>query len=850
MTAQKRQDKQVLPPAKAPAKQQSNSAEKNRLSKMRSVVSGRHAVLVRLLAQQSAAVMAGFLLARSSSIGGLMLASAPFAIALAAAGPIRFLGSQVLGSAIGCLLLLPYPQGVAAMAAVALAGLGNLALQRLGLRRAAPFCAFICALASGFPGLAEDALLARSFPVPPWLFVLCGGILSGCCAYFIYAVCGIRALPAGAAPRRGWKINRQQCAAMLICAAIFLTTLGGISIGPFAPARVIGALIVLAAAYCWQESGGAAAGACVGAAMALAGGDLAQAGVFAFGGLLAGVFSQRRGEAPERQRANASWHKSKDLFLPFLTFSVAGGFALVCVLFAVLRSAAEEDAIAAVVFTLECTTAILLFIAVPSRVWDLLRQRFVFSYAALVPPAGLEAGLRLTETSDAVRRISAYVEEVARGLEQLCAPLEHGVCARTEAAVCADCPEHSYCWREKAAQTADFFSELLRRLRETNAMSVAETRKIREQCGFGQSCRRVDALCESLERAYFSYTARADCHQKAAQLRQSAAEQFNALADLLDDLCDQLTQSESCESETAEAAARALEEFGHRVNAVSCVRDASGIAVLTARLLPAEEYIRRETLTSAVRRATGLRFDLPSSSALEKEGGEIILHFKQQPQYHITLGAVQMSSSSSVYCGDYFDCFSDGRGHEMMILSDGMGTGGRAAVDSALATEIFSALTRSGLRFACAMRIVNAALLVKSCDETLATLDAAGIDLYTGEVEFCKAGGAASFLRRGGRATQMELSALPAGILRQIRPAEEVARLDAEDIVVLVSDGMLSDEDSWLCGELELWTDGAGDMQALAEHLAATAVQRRAERQDGNEREDDLTVICAQLHAL
>jgi len=88
---------------------------------------------------------------------------------------------------------------------------------------------------------------------------------------------------------------------------------------------------------------------------------------------------------------------------------------------------------------------------------------------------------------------------------------------------------------------------------------------------------------------------------------------------------------------------------------------------------------------------------------------------------------------------------------------------------------------------------------------------------------------------------RVELSALPAGILREISPAGQRAMLEAGDVLVLVSDGVLCGAEDWICGELKQW-DGP-TMQALAEHLASIAVQRR----QGSEREDDLTVVCAML---
>ena len=61
-----------------------------------------------------------------------------------------------------------------------------------------------------------------------------------------------------------------------------------------------------------------------------------------------------------------------------------------------------------------------------------------------------------------------------------------------------------------------------------------------------------------------------------------------------------------------------------------------------------------------------------------------------------------------------------------------MGTGGRAAVDAAMASGLFSKLVKSGLGFDTALRIVNSALLAKSEEESFATLDLACFDFYTG----------------------------------------------------------------------------------------------------------------------
>ena len=55
-----------------------------------------------------------------------------------------------------------------------------------------------------------------------------------------------------------------------------------------------------------------------------------------------------------------------------------------------------------------------------------------------------------------------------------------------------------------------------------------------------------------------------------------------------------------------------------------------------------------------------------------------------------------------------------------------------------------SKLIKSGLGFDCALQIVNSALMVKSGDESLATLDIICIDLCTGIADLMNAGAPAT----------------------------------------------------------------------------------------------------------
>ena len=790
-------------------------------------------------ARQLGAALLGCLLAKADFAGGVFAPAAPFAIAFGAAAGVRYLGMGVLGAAVGCIAFIPHPASVSAMAMAAAAGLFNLAFRKFGARQdvAAPLCASGCSAASG----AATLLAAPPADAMAWVFALCGAVLAGCCAYFLLLCQG--GLLAGGR----WRLGRRERAALLLCCGMALTCLGGFSRGVFRPAQGLAVLFVLAAAWCWREAGGAIAGACAGAALTLAGGEPALGAVYALGGLLAGVFCNVQLTIDNVQLKNERGGAVH-------TVPMAGGFALACVFYVALHGAGDHDPAAAVVFALEALCAMLIFVCVPARLWDRLRAVLAPSGEGPFRSPESQAALQLARTAGALRKVGEYVGEVAQGLERLREPPEQSIFAGTQEALCARCPEYEYCYADHDCGMADFYARCTKLLRKGGGLTPERLAQTRRDCGLSLPCRSPEALREAMLRAYDVYAAKQACEQAGSGLRRAAAAQFEALSGLLEEVGAQLARQQGVEEQAAQAARRVLADHGFPCHAVTCVRDASaddaaggcGAAVLTAAVRPGEDRSSLEALTRAISRATGIRFAPPEVLGSREEGA--VLTFAQQPLYRLQTGAVQMSSSRSEYCGDYFDCYNDGRGREILVISDGMGTGGRAAVDSALATEIFSVLTRSGTSFAGAVGVANQALLLGSCEETLATIDAAGVNLYTGEVELCKAGGAASYLRRGGKASRVELSALPAGILREIRPAQHHAALENGDILVLVSDGVLCGQEDWLCDEIEPWE---GAMQALAEHLATLAVRRREGGPDGllsrSEREDDLTVICAML---
>ena len=191
-------------------------------------------------------------------------------------------------------------------------------------------------------------------------------------------------------------------------------------------------------------------------------------------------------------------------------------------------------------------------------------------------------------------------------------------------------------------------------------------------------------------------------------------------------------------------------------------------------------------------------------------------------------------------CGDTIKLLNDSKGRQILVLSDGMGTGGRAALDGAMASGLLSKLVSAGFGFDSSLKVVNSALLVKSNEESLATLDIASVDLFTGRCEFYKAGAAVSYIIKSSSVQKVELSSMPAGILKGIDFAKRTAVLSPGDTVVLMSDGVCSDGNDWLDYYFEF------SEKMTPQQTAEAIVSNALKRLDGA-RADDMSVIVARL---
>lgn len=726
---------------------------------------------------------------------------APFGIAAVAAAPYANLWSVVAGTVLGYLLPSSAQVPVRYIAAVLAAAAIRWTLNDLVKIKRHPFFAPLITFAPIFAtGLA--LALVNGTPAGGMAMYAAESLLAGGCSYFFARTSELVMSGKGLNGLKNQELVSLTMSLGVLVLSLSDLTIAGISIG-----RILAVIIILMAARYGGVAGGGISGIAAGVVLSLSTAGLNYlSGAYALGGLMAGVFSP----------------------IGKLAAAVAFVFSNAVASLQVGNQAAVLNGL------YEVMAATVVYMVWPAHNGN--RISAVFSRPAdVLHSDGLRRSviMKLDFAAKALGNVSESVEAVSKKLDQICAPDINGVYKKAIDQVCCSCGLKVYCWERNYNDSMNAFNDLTPCLR---AKGKAEKEDFPEQ--FSSHCSRLDSVLGAVNRNYSEFITRQAADRRVAQVRSVVTEQFGTTAELLNNMAQELELFERFDFSAAQAVNQVLHDAGIIPIDVSCRvdrYDRMSIEIEAAQV--DRSRLNKAGLAKQISKACGRAFDAPCVGTAQ---GKYRLQMSERPVYRIQAGVAQHVCGNAQLCGDSYECFPDGSGRQIAIISDGMGTGGRAAVDGAMAAGMMATLIKAGIGFDCALKIVNSALLVKSGDESLATVDMAAIDLFSGKAELMKAGAPASMARKSGKAVKIDAPSLPVGILNETSFARESVKLAADDLLVLYSDGVTAGGEDWLAELLEGWK---GEVpQELAESIVSQAISQRSDGHD-----DDITVVVIKL---
>lgn len=627
------------------------------------------------------------------------------------------------------------------------------------------------------------------------LTMLCGGT-----AYFFDRTRYILA-------HRLQNADRSDLICLFVSFAIGVTAMSRLTVFGISLGRILAVLLILVFAYAGGESAGTLVGVGAGATALVLGKNVHfLMGGYALGGLVAGVFSTagRVGTA-----------------LAFLITCTAAGITSPTGY--MMRCAIYESLIACAVF-----------LVLPQRLFNHLHlQRAGTAEADGISAEHGVLRKRMARAAESLREIGATTRQVSEKLRAMQTAAQGDVYEGLVQTVCKKCPRSYRCWQMEYNSTMDSLNRCMTLLKQSGHLEKEQLPELLKR-----ECRRPQELVNALNTEFVRYIDGLHADHRVEQVRSVVTDQFEGLAMLLEELGSQWDAIRTREPKLEGRVQEYLEQVGLEPSGICCFLDDNDCLTIEAEInhlkLPRLDSVRAALdIGDLVER----ELDLPAVRTGESGA---ILTFLEKANYMVEFGSAQIVEEGSTITGDFYQHFNDGRGSSVVILSDGMGSGGNAAVDSAMTAGLLRRLLEAGVGYDAALKMVNSALLVKSGEETLATVDISAVDLYTGRVTLYKAGAAPTFFVKNGKVGYIQSTSLPAGILEGVAFEKSSVTLHEGDRIVVVSDGVTATGVDWLQSQL---LGGAGlSPQELAQNVAETAKARHVKGRD-----DDITVVVAEL---
>ena len=584
--------------------------------------------------------------------------------------------------------------------------------------------------------------------------------------------------------------------ALMISAIIIFSALTRVSFLGVTLGGIAETLCIITFAYLFHESGGALTG--IGGSLGtflLSGSPISFS--FSIAGLFAGLFSY------------------SNKFLCAMAYIFAYGASFVYL-------GGEKKTLGLLI---ECAIASVIFILLPKSVLSDIKNSLSVKSNDSQDSEMIKQKLGLVR--DALEVTKSTVTKVSDMLSEKAPADKAGVYLRVRDSICSGCGGYSNCWGRQLSETVQGFDEMLEYIRKTGSITPSTA-----PSEISSKCIRIMSLCDSFNKSYSSYSARFAAEGRINEMRKITSDQYDSFCLMINDILEGFQSDLRSVPSLSTKISTAIEGLGVSGN-VTYSEGFGGKSFVNLEL-PATTSVTDKSITECVGTALGKEFPLPVTVNGEKDK---MLFLWEKTEIDVKCEYFQISADSGDICGDCFDAFYDGRGSFVAALSDGMGTGSRAAVDSTLSISLLSRLILAGFSFPCAMKLVNSALLIKSREESLATLDILKLDLYTGKSKIYKAGATVSLIKRKGKVSEIKRSAMPVGILREAEFRSLSGTLYKGDVIILMSDGAADIALKEIKEELQK-TD---KIDGLSEKLCTVAKSKSIDKSD------DITVACIKI---
>ncbi|MDO4535522.1 MAG: stage II sporulation protein E [Clostridium perfringens] len=404
---------------------------------------------------------------------------------------------------------------------------------------------------------------------------------------------------------------------------------------------------------------------------------------------------------------------------------------------------------------------------------------------------------------------------------------------------CANCERKLICWKNELNLTYNAFTDIIDNYEDENGVFPRELEK---------KCLKKYTLIKNLDGAMSVYRVNENLRKRLMEGRELLSNNINNMALTIDEIIDDFDKELNILIDTEKDVKTALSRDGITYNDILCYNDKYGRLNIKIQLDNFNQVQICEYILPIINSAVGKAMCLCEDGfAINKITNRWEASFEEEPKYKIISYAVSDKKFDEEYTGDSYSNGKTKDGSYIMAISDGMGSGREAGVESKMAVEIMEKFMELGFDDMTAINTINSIIGIKfSEEEKFATLDMQKIDLYSGKIKFMKVGAVESFIKRKNNIEVINSNSLPFGALDKVDIDIVEKSIKDGDFIISISDGVLDNVEnssfdiSWLINFLE------NSNNKQPKDLAIEILKKAKLFNDGKAK-DDMTVIVSKV---
>ncbi len=407
---------------------------------------------------------------------------------------------------------------------------------------------------------------------------------------------------------------------------------------------------------------------------------------------------------------------------------------------------------------------------------------------------------------------------------------------------CKTCWKRKKCWEDEFYKTYRIMTELMMVVEDKGNLTKKDI-----PVEWKDYCVKADQTAFSLVDIYEEYGEHLYWKKQLQESKQLVAHQLFGVAQVMSDFAQEIQKEGRDLSFQEKQIQQSLERLGLSIRHVNVLNLNEGnveIEVLQTSCHGKDECSK--IIAPLITDVLNENIIVSKKDCEYAKDGSCKICLNSAKTYEIESGFAGAAKGGKWLSGDSFSAIEVGNGSFAVALSDGMGNGQRAQLESKATLELLKQLLQTGLDEKIAIKTINSVLLLRSEEEIFSTVDLAIINLFSGYTKFLKIGSTPSFIKRDDEIIEISANNLPIGIIQEIDIDSVGYELMPNDLLIMMTDGVYDSPKAALNKELwmkrliqEIETD---DPQEFADLLLEKVI-----RYEKGEISDDMTVVVSKI---